>query len=135
MHWRCVPLFEQNIIMKKITFISLFFVAFSNSFGQSKYIKLNIDSTTKFYLTYYYKSKFNSDYIWNDTVQYVSRKISENKFYLDKLVNKRKEWTRIYSIELASDSMHIKALIRGIRGKAKIQHKVEPYYNSFLVDK
>jgi hypothetical protein len=65
----------------------------------------------------------------------VSRKISENKFYLDKLVNKRKEWTRIYSIELASDSMHIKALIRGIRGKAKIQHKVEPYYNSFLVDK
>ena len=121
--------------MKQITLISFFFAVFSNSFGQSKYIKLNIDSTTKFYLTYYYKSKFNSDYIWNDSVQYVSRIINENKFYLDKLVNKRKEWTRIYNIELASDSVHIKALTRGISGKAKIQHKVEPYYNSFLVDK
>jgi len=121
--------------MKNLTLIYISLVAISTSFGQSKYVKLNIDSTTKFYLTYYYKSKFNSDYIWNDTVRYVIKKITENKFYLDKLVNKRIEWTRIYTIEPASDSLHIKGRTRGKSGKSKIEHKIEPYYNSFIVDK
>jgi hypothetical protein len=103
-------------------------------FGQSKIVKLNIDSA-KIYLTYFYKSKYVSDCYLNDSVSYVGRKITENKFYLDKFVNKRKEWTKIYVIELAKDSLRITRRSTGKNGKSKFEYVREPYYNSFLVDK
>ena len=115
-----------------LTFFMLLF--FAHGFGQSKIVKLNIDSA-KMYLTYFYKSKYVSDCYLNDTVRYIGRKITENKFYLDKFVNRKKEWTRIYVIELAKDSLHITQRSTGKNGKSKFNHVREPYYNSFLVDK
>lgn len=106
---------------------------FSSSLGQTKNVKLIIDST-KIYFRYFYKSKINSDEILNDSVRLVSRKITDNKFYLDKYINKKKAWTRIYRIELAKDSLHITTRISGVTGKNKFQYSKEPYYNSYLLD-
>ena len=84
-------------------------------------------------MTYFYKSKYVSDYYLHDTIRYVCRKITQDKFYLDKFVNKRKEWTRIYAIELAKDSLHITRRSTGKNGQSKFEYVREPYYNSFLV--
>ena len=120
--------------MKRFILTSFFACAFVQMFGQSKIVKLNIDSA-KIYLTYFYKSKNVSDCYLNDSVRYVSRRITEDKFYLDKLVNKRKEWTRIYTIELAKDSLRITQRSTGRNGKSIFKRVREPYYNGILVDK
>lgn len=96
-------------------------------------MKLVIDST-KIYFRYFYKSKIASDEILNDSVRLVGRKITDDKFYLDKFVNKKKVWTRTYRIELAKDSLHVTTRMGGQTGKKKFQYSKEPYYNSYLID-
>ncbi len=103
------------------------------SFGQCKTVKLVIDST-KIYVRYFYKSKNNSDEILKDSIRFVSRKITEDKFYLDEFINKKKIWTRVYRIELAHDSMHLTTRSLCNNGKSKFVHSKEPYYKSFLVE-
>lgn len=48
-----------------------------------------------FFMNFFYK-KQKSDYVKNDSTSYLCRKISVDSFYLDKLVNKKIEWTRRY---------------------------------------
>lgn len=116
--------------MKPLFFTVILMGLFSFSFGQSKAVKLVIDST-KIYFRYFYKSKFASDRTLNDSVHLVGRKITNDKFYLDKFVNKKKVWTRIYRIELAKDSLRITSLTRGQTIKNNFQYSKEPYYNSY----
>jgi hypothetical protein len=106
----------------------------SLAFGQSKTVKLIIDST-KIYLNYFYKSKNVSDYTLNDSIQFICRKITGDKFYLDKFIYKQKAWTKIYRIELAKDSLHVTTRLGGRTGKHQFQYSKEPYYNSYLIDK
>jgi len=104
-----------------------------SSFGQYKVVKLNIDST-KIYFRYFYRSKNGSDEFVNDSIRFVGRKITADKFYLDKFINKRKIWTRVYRIELASDSLHVTTKLHSANGKSKFEYLKQPYYNSFLID-
>jgi hypothetical protein len=119
--------------MKHIVLTSLLLGLFGLSFGQSKTVKLVIDST-KIYFQYFYKSKNVSSYTLNDSVTLVGRKITPERLYIDKFVNKRKLWTKIYRVQLAKDSLHITTRIRGRTGKNQFQYSKEPYYDSFLID-
>lgn len=114
--------------------LTLFFLGLlSFTFGQSKTVKLIVDST-KIYFRYFYKSKNTSDYTLNDSVRFVGRKITVDKFYFDKFVNGQKNWTKIYKIELANDSLRVTTRAGDKKGKHKFIYSKEPYYNSFLVD-
>lgn len=119
--------------MSKIFFTVILTGIFTFSFGQSKTVKLDIDSS-KIYFRYFYKSKLNSGQTLNDSVRLVGRKINDEKFYLDKLVNNKKVWTRIYRIELSKDRLRVTTRIAGQTGKKEFQYTKEPYYNSFFVD-
>lgn len=119
--------------MRQLIFTVILMGLFSFSFGQSKTVKLVIDST-KVYFRYFYKSKIASDEILNDSVRLVGRKITDNKFYLDKFVNMKKVWTRIYRIELAKDSLRVTTRMGGQTGENKFKYSKEPYYNSYLLD-
>ncbi len=119
--------------MRHLFYTVILMGLFSFSFGQSKTVKLVIDSN-KIYFRYFYKSKIASNEILNDSVLLVGRKISDEKFYLDKFVNKEKIWTRTYRIELAKDSLRVKTRIGGQTGKKKFIYSKEPYYNSYLLD-
>jgi len=101
--------------------------------AQKKIIKLFVDSST-IYLRYFYRSKIASDESRNDSVRLVARKMTEDKIYLDKFINNRKTWTRIYKIELAKDSLHVTTRIGGRIGKRQFEYSKLPYYNSFLID-
>jgi hypothetical protein len=114
-----------------LTLLLLGLISFTS--GQSKTVKLILDST-KIYFRYFYKSKNVSDYALNDSVRFVGRKITVNKFYLDKLVNGQKNWTKIYKIELANDSLRITKRVGDKKGNRKFIYSKEPYYNGFLVD-
>jgi len=120
--------------MRTLIFALLIVVMPRFSFGQYKIVKLDIDST-KIYFRYYYISKHFSDEFLNDSIRVVGRKITADKFYLDKFVNKRKIWTRVYSIELAKDSLRITTRSTANNGKSKFEYLKKPYYNSFLMDK
>ena len=124
---------HQKIRMKHIILTLLLSGIFSFSFGQSKTVKLYVDST-KIYLRYFYKSKNVSDYILNDSVRFVCRKITQDKFYLDKFINKQKEWTKIYRIEQAKDSLNVTTRIGGKDAKHRFEYSKEKYYNSFQVE-
>jgi hypothetical protein len=114
--------------------LTLFLLGLINfTFGQSKTVKLIIDST-KIYFRYFYNSKNVSYYTLNDSVSLVGRKITVDKFYLEKLVNGQKNWTKIYRIELANDSLRITTRAGDKKGNHKFIYSKEPYYNSFLVD-
>ena len=118
----------------RLIFMTLFLLGpFSVSFGQSKTVKLEIDSTT-IYFRYFYKSKNISGETLNDSVRLVGRKITEDKFYLDKFIYKQKSWTRIYRIEPAKDSLRVRTMSTDKTGKHKYETLKEPYYNSFLID-
>jgi hypothetical protein len=119
--------------MRHIVLTLILVVIFIFSFGQSKTVKLVIDST-KIYFRYFYKSKNISDYTLNDSVSFIGRKITADKFYLDKFVNKQRIWTKIYRIELAKDSLHVTTRIGGLTGKKQFQYSKESYYNSYLLD-
>jgi len=119
--------------MKHAILLFLLLAMTSFSFGQSKTVKLIIDST-KIYLRYFYKSNRPPYEILNDSVRVVCRKITPDKFYLDKFIKKQKEWTRRYRIELAKDSLHVTTRIGEMTGKKQFQYSKEPYYNSFLID-
>jgi hypothetical protein len=123
-----------TIFYTKYIAVTLFLVGLYDwSFGQDKIVKLYVDST-QIYFRYFYKSKYVSDYILNDSVRAVGRKISADKFYLDKYINKKKVWTKVCQIELAKDSLHVTTRIGGKTGKDKFKHTKESYYNSFLTD-
>jgi len=119
--------------MKHLIFTAILMGLFSFSFGQSKTVKLVIDST-KIYFRYFYKSKIESYETLNDSVRIVGRKLTDDKLFIDKFVNKKKIWTRTYRIELAKDSLRITTRIGGQTGKKKFQYSKEPYYNSYLLD-
>ncbi len=106
---------------------------FSLTSGQLKIVKLDIDSTI-IYFRYFYKSKNASGETLNDSVRLVGRKITEDKFYLDKFINKQKTWTRIYRIEPAKDSLRVKTMTTDKTGKHKFEYLKKPYYNSILID-
>ena len=105
----------------------------SFSFGQSKTVKLVIDST-KIYFRYFYNSKNVSDETLNNSVRIVGRKITEDKFYLDKFINKQKIWTRIYRIELAKDSLHVTTRSGYNNGKHKFEYSKELYYKTLIIE-
>jgi hypothetical protein len=132
-------MFKQNSFMfrnqmKHANFIVILIFLSSFSFGQSKTVKLDID-TKKIYFRYFYKSKIASEDILNDSVRLLGRRISNDKFYLDKFVKKKKIWTGIYKIKLAKDSLHVTTRIRDPKtGKNKFQYSKEPYYNSYLIN-
>lgn len=119
--------------MKRFVLTLFLLVICSLTFGQSKTVKLIVDST-KIYFKYFYNSKKVSDYILNDSIRFVGRKITVDKFYLDKFVNRQKIWTKIYRIELANGSLHVSTRANGIKGNRKFIYSKEVYYNSFLVD-
>ena len=118
--------------MKYIILTLLLLGMLSFSFGQTKTVKLIIDST-KIYLNFFYKSKNVSEYTLNDSIQFICRKITTDKFYLDKFIYKQKAWTKIYRIELAKDSLHITTKIGGRTKSNKFQYSKEPYYNSYII--
>ena len=111
-------------------FVLLLFNVFL--FGQSKTVKIRIDSS-KIYLRFFYKH-YKSDYSLNDSVTYLCRKINQDTFYLDKFVYKKKEWTKIYRIELATDSLRITTRAGDIKGNKKFIYTKEKYYNSFEIN-
>ena len=119
--------------MRQFVLTLLFVGIFSLAFGQSKTVKIIVDSA-KIYFRYFYKSKNNSNYTLNDSVRLVGRKITADKFYLDKFINNRKVWTKPYKIELANDSLRVTTRAGDIKGNHKFIHSKEPYYNSFLMD-
>lgn len=119
--------------MRYIILTALLISISTFSYGQSKTVKIYIDST-KIYFNYFYKSKNISDYTLNDSVRFISRKITEDRFYFDKFINKQKKWTRIYRIELANDSLRITTRAADKKGNHKFVYSKEPYYNSFQID-
>jgi hypothetical protein len=88
--------------------------------------------SNKIYLRFFYKS-YKSDYILNDSVTYLCRKINQDSFYLDKLVYKKKEWTKTYRIESAKDSLNVTTRQGDIKGRKKFIYAKEKYYNSFEI--
>ncbi len=100
-------------------------------FGQSKTVKIRLDSS-KIYLQFFYKH-YKSDYTLNDSVTFLCRKINQDTFYLDKFVYKKKEWTKVYKIELASDSLRITTRAGDFKGNKKFIYTKEKYYNSFEI--
>lgn len=118
------------MIRKSILFLILLFLN-SYSFGQSKTVKLLLDSS-KIYLRFFYKN-YKSDYVLNDSVTYLCRKINQDTFYLDKLVYKKKLWTKVFRIELASDSMRVTTRATNINGKSKFIYTKEKYYKSYEI--
>ncbi len=118
--------------MKYATLLFIFNIIPHFIFCQYKIVKLDIDSS-KTYLRYYYKSRYHSDEILNDSVTIIGRKISDSSFYLDKIVNKQKLWTRIYKIVPANDSLRITTKAGTINGKHKFIRSKQMYYNSFEI--
>ena len=118
--------------MKYFFLVIILFFTSSISNAQEKTVKFIFDSS-KVYFRYFYKSKTNSEEHINDSVRLVARKISDNKFYLDKFIYKEKVWTRIYSIELAKDSLPVTTRAYGKDGKKKFIYTKEPYYNSTVI--
>jgi hypothetical protein len=119
--------------MRKIILaLSLLFL-FNLSFAQSKTVKMNLE-TGKIYLNFFYKSSKNSRYTLSDSVYFLCRKIDGTKFYLDKYINRKKQWTRIYKIEQANDSLNVTTRVGGSDGKHKFEYSKEKYYNSFQVE-
>lgn len=119
--------------MKHLVLTLFLLGLFNLSFGQSKTVKLILDST-KIYFRYFYKSRITSDYTLNDSIRFVARRITVDKFYLDKFVNGQINWTKIYKIELANDSLRVTTRASNKNGNRKFIYSKEPYYNSFLVD-
>ena len=109
-----------------IIFVLLSFNIFS--FGQSKTVKILLDSS-KIYLRFFYKN-YKSDYILNDSITYLCRKINQDIFYLDKLIYKKKEWTKIYTIEPATDSLGVTTRAGDLKGNRKFIYTKEKYYNA-----
>ena len=116
---------------RKLFFIFIFLCSHIFLFGQSKTVKIYLDSS-KIYLRFFYKN-YKSDYILNDSVTYLCRKINQDAFYLDKFVYKKKESTKIYRIELASDSLRATTRAGDIKGNKKFIYTKEKYYNSFEI--
>lgn len=118
-------------MFRKIFYIFILLHISFFTFGQSKTVKMFLDST-KIYLRYFYKN-YKSDYILNDSVTYLCRKINQEKFYLDRLVYKKKKWTKTYRIEVAKDSLRVTTRLGGIRKGKKFIYSKEKYYNSFEI--
>jgi hypothetical protein len=118
------------MVRKSILFFILLLLN-TYSFGQSKTVKLILDSS-KIYLRFFYKN-YKSDYIFNDSVTYLCRKINQDSFYLDKIVYKKKEWTKVYRIELATDSLRVTTRAGDIKGNKRFIYSKEKYYNSFEI--
>lgn len=116
---------------RKLFFISVLLCFKIFSFGQSKTVKILLDST-KIYLLFFYRN-FKSDYTLNDSVTYLCRKINQDSFYLDKLVYKKKGWTKIYKIELANDSLRVTTRAVDIKGNKKFIYSKEKYFNSIEI--
>ncbi|MEO6453435.1 MAG: hypothetical protein ABIN97_05150 [Ginsengibacter sp.] len=116
---------------RKLFLITIVLSSIINSFGQSKTVKILLDSN-KIYLRFFYKH-YKSDYTLNDSVAYLCRKINRDSFYLDKFVYKKKEWTKIYKIEPAKDSLRITTRAVDIKGNKKLIYSKEKYYNSIEI--
>jgi hypothetical protein len=119
--------------MRQIILTLSFLPVFSFSFGQSKTVKMNLE-TGKIYLSFFYKTAKSTKYTVNDSVYFLCRRINPDKFFLDKYVNKQREWTRIYRIEPAMDSLNVTTRIGGKDAKHRFEYSKEKYYNSFQVD-
>ncbi|SFE91247.1 hypothetical protein SAMN05518672_11224 [Chitinophaga sp. CF118] len=81
--------------------LSLLFSISLSGIAQVKIVKIPDEG---FYLNFFYKQQ-KSDYIKNDSTSYLCRKISMDSFYLDKVVNERTEWTKIFTIGQLKDRM------------------------------
>ena len=119
--------------MRQIILTLLFLCIFSFSFGQPKTVKVNLE-TGKIYLNFFYKIAKSTRYTLNDSVYFLCRKINPDKFFLDKYLYKQKEWTRIYRIEPALDSLNVTTRFGGRDAKHSFEYSKEKYYNSFQVD-
>lgn len=113
--------------MKEIIILLTFLTISFFTFGQSKTVKIMLDSQ-KIYFRFFYKN-FKSDETINDTVYLECRKISHESFYLDKFVNKRKVWTKTYKIELAKELMNVTTRTHK-NGKSIFIKTKEKYYNA-----
>ncbi|MEO6670971.1 MAG: hypothetical protein ABIN36_15935 [Ferruginibacter sp.] len=113
--------------MRKIIFSLTFLIFGIFSFGQSKTVKIILDSQ-KIYFRFFYKN-YKSDEIINDTVYLECRKISIDSFYLDKFLNNKKVWTKTYKIELANDRLNVTTRTHK-NGKSVFIKTKEKYYNA-----
>lgn len=113
--------------MRKPIFLLTFLTVSFFSFGQSKTVKIMLDSQ-KVYFRFFYKN-FKSDETLNDSVYLECRKISIDSFYLDKFLNEKKVWTKTYKIELATDRLNVTTRTH-INGKSIFTKSKEKYYNA-----
>jgi hypothetical protein len=113
--------------MKNIILTITFLFCTTFLFGQSRTVKMIIDSN-KIYLNYFYKH-YKSDCTLNDTVYFICRKINIDSFYLDKFVNKKKVWTKKFRTELAKDKLNLTTRTTQ-NGKSVFIKTKETYYNS-----
>ncbi len=119
--------------MSRVFLLFLYFIISTTVSGQSKTVEMSVDSS-KVYFRYYFKSKNYSEQTLSDSVKIVGRRIDDNKFYLDKIVNMQVVWTKICRIELAKDSLSIISMITDSKGRTKSAQSMEPYYKSIMVD-
>jgi hypothetical protein len=89
-------------------------------------VKLNLETDT-FYLRFYYKY-YKSDEILNDSIVYLCRKINQEKFYLDRLVNDKKQWTKVFRIEPAIDTLRINEKYTNRSGKSSFKLIKQNYF-------
>ncbi len=89
--------------MKLFFSFSLFLGITFSGFCQVKIVKIPEEG---FYLNFFYKNR-KSDYIKNDSISYLCRTISVDSFYLDKIVNKKIEWTKKYTFDNKKDTIII----------------------------
>jgi hypothetical protein len=119
--------------MRKVILTLSLFCIFNLSFGQPKTVKINLE-TGKIYLPFFYKLTKTTRYTLNDSVYFLCRKINPDKFFLDKYVNKQKEWTKVYRIEQANDSLNVTTRVGGKDARHRFEYSKEKYYNSFQID-
>lgn len=87
--------------MRVFLFVGLLIGIACPAFPQVKIVKIPNEG---FFMNFFYR-KHTSNYIKNDSTSYLCRKVSAYSFYLDKIVNKKIEWTRRYMISQAKDTM------------------------------
>lgn len=100
-------------------------ISILNVNGQSKTVKIKSESI---YVSFFYKSFRPSRHTKNDSLFYLTKRITDSTFTLEKVIKKRKAWLKkIYAMP-ARDSLNIYDKVRDSKGNSKIIKSKALYY-------
>lgn len=117
----------------KIKLISLvcYFISL-NCIGQDKIVKIKSDSL---FVRFFYKSNKATHHTKNDTIYYLTKRVTDTSFMLNKYQKGKLVWSKKMQAIIAKDSLVVNAKMIDIKGKAKISKSKAKYYLGIEIPK